>query len=374
MRMDRIERAQALMAEQGFVGLMIMNHDDLRYFFGRDWAQPRAIIPWKGPPAIIAFAAEAPRLRRLYADSEVKIFTHVGEQINDVITQFRQLVMQVGFPPGASGPKVGMQLWFDTPAFLVDLFRKVNPMLALVSSDPIMDELRGVKEPEEIEQLTEAQRIAALGMDRARELLRPGVSAHEIATEVLYVMMTAGSPGTSTPIHVNFGVDTCMIHGRISDQTLTPRELIVIDLTPQFEGYCANLARTFVLGEPDHAQQRLLDVYAEMVEKTRLLMKPGAKTRAFDDLGKKLCEERGFGESHISGISHGIGLRFEETPASTIQRAHRNIPIRENMTLTIGHTILAIPGVGGVRHEDIYRVTPAGGEVLMRYPIDPVVA
>jgi hypothetical protein len=44
------------------------------------------------------------------------------------------------------------------------------------------------------------------------------------------------------------------------------------------------------------------------------------------------------------------------------------------MTVTIGHTILAIPGFDGVRHEDVYRVTPSGGRLLAPYPIDPIVA
>ena len=64
-----------------------------------------------------------------------------------------------------------MQMWFDTPAFLVDLFRRVNPEVELVSSDPVMDPLRMIKEPEELACLAEAQRIAGLGMDRVRELL-----------------------------------------------------------------------------------------------------------------------------------------------------------------------------------------------------------
>ena len=98
-----------------------------------------------------------------------------------------------------------MQQWFDTPAFLVDLFRKVNPGVELVSSDPIMDPLRAVKEPAEIASMTEAQRIAGLGMDRARELLRDGATAHEIATEALHAMMRAGAERTSTPIYVNVG-------------------------------------------------------------------------------------------------------------------------------------------------------------------------
>ena len=69
-----------------------------------------------------------------------------------------------------------MQLWFHTPAFLVDLFRKVNPQVELVSSDPVMDELRMVKEPDELELMKRAQAIAAIGMDRVRELLKPGAT------------------------------------------------------------------------------------------------------------------------------------------------------------------------------------------------------
>ena len=73
--------------------------------------------------------------------------------------------------------------------------------------------------------MTEAQRIAGLGMDRARELLRPGATAHEVATEALHVMMRAGAERTSTPIYVNFGIETCMLHGRLSPRPLERGDL-----------------------------------------------------------------------------------------------------------------------------------------------------
>jgi len=47
------------------------------------------------------------------------------------------------------------------------------------------------------------------------------------------------------------------------------------------------------------------------------------------------------------------------------------VPLRADMTMTIGHTVLAIPGFGGVRHEDVYRITSNGGVILAPYPIDP---
>jgi Xaa-Pro aminopeptidase len=365
------------MVEENMIGLMIMNHDDYIYFFGEARAQPRAIIPAAGPPVFIAFAAEEPELRQELEDETVKVFTHVGEQISNVRQTFLSLFG--GPPPGVSTPsegkpRVGMQMWFHTPAFLVDLFRRVNPQVELVPSDPVMDALRMVKEPEEIELMRRAQAIAAEGMDRARQLLRVGITGHEIATEVLYAMMKAGAEGTSTPIHVNAGTRSCWTHGKVDKKPITEGDLVVIDLTPQLEGYCANLARTYVLGEPTGEQRRLLDTYRQICETTRQALKPGTTVAALDAVGRRICEQNGLAEHHLNGISHGIGLRFEETPASTIIPAHKKTRLREDMTVTIGHTVLAIPGVGGVRLEDVYRVTREGGEVLHPCPMDATIS
>jgi hypothetical protein len=44
------------------------------------------------------------------------------------------------------------------------------------------------------------------------------------------------------------------------------------------------------------------------------------------------------------------------------------------MTLTIGHTILAVPGLGGVRNEDVYLVTSDGADILVDYDVDWIVS
>ncbi|MBI9046659.1 MAG: aminopeptidase P family protein [Anaerolineaceae bacterium] len=370
IRFDRIKKAQELMHEHDLVGIMIMNHDDYRYFFGRDWAQPRAIIPAIGEPVMISFTAEEPEFRQYIDSGEIKTFSHVGKQIKDVSDTFRKIAIAQGNDPDGNKPKVGMQMWFDTPAFLVDLFRTVNPRVELVPSDPVIDALRKVKEPEEIELMKEAQRIATLGMDIIQEMLQPGILTRELAAEAMYTMMKAGAERTSTPIYINTGAFTCMAHGHLSPGPIKEGELIAVNLNPQIEVYCANLARTFVIGKPDKTQQKLYKTYLEMKEETRKNLKPGVKVKDLDAIGKDICNKYGLGENHIEGISHGIGLRFEEIPASTIIRTHRNFILEENMTLTIGHTILAVPGTGGVRFEDVYRVTPDGGDILQPYKID----
>jgi Xaa-Pro dipeptidase len=373
VRLDRIARIQAAMRDQHVIAIVVLNHDDYRYLFGTDRAQPRALIPFQGPPELIAFTGEEPELRAALADGEVRVFGSVGGQIHDVVGRIRELAAVA--PPGwaSSGRfKVGLQMWFHTPAFLVDLFRQVNPVAEVVSSDPIMDPLRTIKDDDEIALMTEAQRIAGIGMDRARELLRPGVTAHEVGTEALYAMMRAGAEATSTPIYVNFGVETCMLHGRLSPAPLERGQLVLIDLTPQIEGYCANLARTFVLGEPDERQATLIAAYREMIGAVREAMRPGVTTSLLDDIAKTVYESHGLAEYHVYGIGHGIGLRFEEPPAPTIIPPHRNMALAEGMTVTIGHPVLAIPGFGGARFEDVYRLGAAGPELLYEYPIEPI--
>ena len=373
IKSKRIQKAQTLMREQGMIGIMIMNRDDYRYFFGEIRVQPRAIIPAFGDPVFICFKAEEDEIRSALGEQQVKVFGHVGEQMVNVSKTFRILAEE--FPEKMSIKsdqplKVGMQMWFGTPAFLVDLFRKLNPQIDLVSSDPVLDELRMVKDEGEIQLLTKAQEIAGLGMDRLRELLEPGRTGQEIATEVLYTMMKSGASGTSTPLHINSGIRSCWIHGDVSEEPIQEGDLVVADLTPMYKGYNANLARTFVVGEPDEKQRLLIDTYQEMISATREALKPGVTVGRLDRIGREICARQGLEEYHLKGISHGIGLRFEETPAPTILPHHSNVKLRENMVMSIGHTILAIPGVGGVRFEDLYRVTPHGGRILSQYPLD----
>jgi len=192
---NRINRAQELMREQGMIGLMIVNHDDYRYFFGDIRVQPRAILPASGPPIFICFSGEEPEIKKAVGDEKIKIFSHVGEQISDVRQTFQSLFN--GPPPEMKHPedglpKVGMQMWFHTPAFLVDMFRNVNKQVDLIPSDPVMDNLRMIKDSDEIELLREAQRIAAVGMDKAHDMINPGISGHQIATEVLFICNDEG--------------------------------------------------------------------------------------------------------------------------------------------------------------------------------------
>ena len=94
VRYERIAHVQERMREQGLIAIVVLNHDDYRYLFGEDRWQPRALIPFQGPPELIAFTGEEPELRAAVADGRVRVFGSVGGQINDIVGRIRELVAE----------------------------------------------------------------------------------------------------------------------------------------------------------------------------------------------------------------------------------------------------------------------------------------
>jgi Xaa-Pro dipeptidase len=361
---ERLRRAQERMRQHHIDAYLILTHDDYRYFFGEDRFQPRAILPAMGPPIVVTFRGEEAEVRAQLGAPDVRIFGSVAQQMKDVVEVMRAL----GGPRG--GPTVGVQMGFFTPAFLLTLFQKLNPQVKVVDIAPVMDALRMVKAPEEIAQIRRAGELAAIGMRAALATLAPGVTERDVAAEAEYAMRKAGSDGTATPVYVNSGVRSGWLHGTASGKRIATGDLVVIDLVPVADGYCANLCRTVVVGPPTNPQQQLFDAFEAARAAARQAMQPGVEMRQIDIAAKGAFDRAGYAEFYVVGISHGIGLSFEETPAPTIKPAEGRVPVREGMVLTIGHTVLSVPGLGGVRFEDTYHVAPQGLVLLTGFPTE----
>ena len=358
----RIQNAQDRMKQQSIDAYLILTHDDYIYFFGEDRYQPRAIIPAMGPPIIVTFAGEEAEVREILGVEDVRIFASVGQQIKDVVQVMR------GMRGNKDKLTVGVQMWFSTPAFLLNMFQKANPIVNVVSIASVMDELRMVKDASEIALMQRAAEIAGIGMETAVKTLRPGITENEVAAEVEYAMRKAGGHGVATPVFVNSGIRSGWLHGTASDKVIQSGDLVVLDLVPRYKGYCANLCRTFVVGTPSAKQAEMFATYKRAQTAGIAALKPGTKMREIDTAAKQVFTETGYGEFYVAGISHSIGLGFEETPAPTIHPGDSGIQICEGMTVTVGHPVLSVPGTGGVRLEDTFHISEGVAKPLTVFP------
>ena len=361
---DRIQQAQARMQEHGIDAYLILTHDDYIYFFGEDRFQPRAIVPAVGTPIVVTFVGEEEEVRRTLGVGDVKVFGTVGQQIRDVVGTMREMAA------GKDSMNVGVQMWFNTPAFLLNLFQRANPQVSVVDIAPVMDDLRMVKDDSEVELIRMASHIARVGMETAAEFLRPGVSENYVCAEIEYAMRKAGGSGVAVPVFVNSGIRSGWLHGNATHKIVEVGDLVVVDLVPRYNGYCANLARTFVLGEPSSKQRDMFDTYQKAQKAAAAALRPGMRNREIDDAAKAVFAEAGYEDLYVYGISHSIGLDFEEKPRPTIHQADAQVQLRAGMTLTVGHSVLSVPGVGGVRIEDTFLLQEEGAERLTLCDLD----
>ncbi|MFQ5761404.1 MAG: M24 family metallopeptidase [Candidatus Bathyarchaeia archaeon] len=357
---DRVRRFQQIMREKKVDGYMILTEPDYMYFMGEYRHQPRAFIPKEGDPFIIAFEGELKDAQSSSWVKQIRTFKSVAEMMRKV----HDLIRELGYEKGT----IAVELFFGTPTFLLERFKKINPQIKIVDSQEIVSPLRMIKSSDELEIMRKTAELAQVGLKRGLDVLREGVTENDVAAEIEYAYRKAGTEGVSIPTFVNSGVRSGWLHGFSTSKVIRKGELVLIDVMPMYGGYRGDLARMAVIGSADARKKQMYETYLKAREAALDIIKPQVGVSALDDAAAQVFKHAGLDEYFVRGIAHGLGLNFEETPASTINPADAMVQLQSGMVLSVGHSVLSIPGVGGVRLEDMVLVKEDGYEFLTRFP------
>jgi Xaa-Pro aminopeptidase len=241
----------------------------------------------------------------------------------------------------------------------------------------IVEALRAIKDHGEIHSVREAVRRAEEAFLDVKPFIRPGRREREIALMLEARLKKRGCNRLPFDIIVASGVNSAMPHAKASDKKLSSGELVVIDWGGEAEGYYSDMTRTFLLrahgsprrykGEVDSFRQE--EIYRTVYKANRRAVSsvsPGCKSKGVDEVARNIIKNAGYGKSFGHGTGHGVGLEVHESPRITWTRSDT---IRENMIFTVEPGIY-VPGLGGVRIEDMVLVKAKGPEVLTRLPRD----
>jgi len=362
---ERIARLQENMAAQGVDAFLAFTGDDYMYFIGEVRRQPRAIIPRQGEPLLLVFASEVEEARRNTGLTNIYPYRGLHEMMLNIIGHFKGL--------GVPRPRVAIRMEFYTPHFLIERFKMANPNVELVNAGPLVSPLRQIKSADEVALIREAARLADLGIATACQVIRPGITEREVAAEVEYVLKKNGADGLGFPMFVNSGARSLWLHGGATRKVIEPGDLIIVDIGPVYYGYHADICRTFSVGQPTAEAQRLYGLYRRMQEAALATARPGIPLHQVEARVEAVLKDEGLQDHYVRGFLHGVGLSFEETPFPTIFPEEVLHPLAAGMTLAVGHPILTLPDVGGVRVEDTIYLTDAGVEVLTAAPRDQII-
>lgn len=235
----------------------------------------------------------------------------------------------------------------------------------LVPTDAAVETLRVTKDAEEIERIGRAQEATDLAFDRVvLGGLREGTAERELALELELAMRRAGADDRGFDPIVAFGENAAEPHHTPSDRALTSGDVVKVDFGARVRGYHSDMTRTVAFGEPDPALREIHDVVAAAQQAGVGAVRSGATLREVDGAARGVIERAGFGERFAHGLGHGVGLEIHEGPF-----LRRDAP--EGSRLEAGAVVtiepgIYVPGLGGVRIEDMVEVTTEGARVVGR--------
>ncbi len=356
-------RAAELMEARGIDAIFLMKPANLVYLTGD--GRPCALgLLTKSLQCVVSVpACDLRSVRAASAATDVRAFRSEEEMFHG----FRDVLKDLGLTEKTIALEKN---FFD--AALYEVFKAhILPKATVVPAGPVLSRLRMLKDPEEVECLQVAGRVADEGMAAAVRAIRAGVREVEVAGEAEYAMRKAGAEGWASATYVASGWRSAMAHGPASPKAIEAGDVVQVHLAPIERGYTVDLCRTIFVGQvpPEAAGAR--DAYLQAQGAGIAVATPGASLMGIDAAMARTLEGRGFGDAFLRPVFHGVGIEHEEAP---IPGGHAVIHGEEKVEQVEAGMVLAIGNCGiyredfGVRAEDTIWISSQGPVSLTRHP------
>lgn len=283
------------------------------------------------------------------------------------------------FPDGLEGSEMRDPRWmpFVTKAvsYLKKQFTERNLQPNPNQLTQILNELRGVKQPEELAVLQKAIDISAVAHAEAMRSAEPNMYEYELEAVLEYVYQKNGAafPGYSSI--VGSGENTTILHYNTNRRKIQNGDLVLVDAAAEYMGYTADITRTFPAnGKFTTEQKAIYELCLKAQNAALAAVKPGATLNQMTVIAHNVIADglielgllknrNEFRRFTLHGVSHHIGLDVHDWGKGTME---------ENMVFTIEPGIYIKPAADidpkwwniGVRIEDDILVMKDGGKLL----------
>jgi Xaa-Pro aminopeptidase len=231
----------------------------------------------------------------------------------------------------------------------------------------LVEELRAVKDEDELASIRRAADIANIAFERfADEGGLVGRTEKELAWRFETFLHEANADGVSFPVLVASGPNAAKPHTIPGERKVERGETVIVDAGCMVDGYCSDCTRTFATGPLPDELQRAYEVCLDAQLAGLEAVKPGASGPGADSAARDRIEAAGFGEAFGHGLGHGVGLLVHEDP---------RLAQESRSTLAVGNVVTVEPGIylsglGGIRIEDLVVVREDRPEILTTFSKD----
>lgn len=242
-------------------------------------------------------------------------------------------------------------------AFLIlQIMDAVN--VKFVNGKPLLEEMRMIKDEEELENLRMAAKITDESYDELLKFIKPGIKEADIARKMNEIFKEKGADEGFTM--VCSGPNSSYPHYNSDQRVIQEKDVIVLDWGCKYNDMCADMSRTVFVGDISEEERQAYEIVLASQEAGEKAAVAGAYIPDVDKAAREVIEKSGYGKYFFTRLGHGIGYSVHESPDI---KASNKRNLEKGMVFSIEPGIY-IAGKFGMRIENIVAVTKDGNEVL----------
>ncbi len=357
---SRVARLRESIARAGGAAMLVTNPKDVGYLTGFLNGDSYMLVPASARvrPIVISDFRFEEELEPVKALADVVIRT------GPILDAVARVVREAGIRAGNLAVQ-GEHLTLVLKAALVEKLGGGGGGAGVMETAGLVSGLRAIKDDAEIELITKAVRIQEKALEEILGTIAPGMSELEVAGRLEAAMKARGSSEVGFQSIIAAGAHGSLPHYRPGPTKLAANKTVLIDWGAVYRGYHSDMTRVVSLGKWPAKIREIYRIVLEAQEASAAALAPGKLTNEIDAVARGIIERAGYGPQFGHGLGHGLGLDGHEEPRLTHMLAPTTLKVGMVVTVEPG---IYLPGIGGVRIEDDYVVTPTGAKRLNTLP------
>lgn len=343
---DRIRKIQKSLKSLNIDALLITSSQDLFYLIGLDISTGSLIV-----------------------DKERAILVVDGRYIETCRKNLR--IEVIAQAPGAlskaleKNERVGFSSDSTSYANFIKLREEINEQRELIPLVKPIEKIRVIKEKKEIDLIKKSCDLCIKGFEFLYTRLEEGITEKALARELELFWISQGADRLAFEPIIAFGENGSMPHYRAANIPLKKGDSILIDIGVVLNHYASDMTRMAFYGTPDPRITEIYEIVKKAQEAAIAACRPGITSQNLYEIAMDVIREAGYAEAFLHSLGHGIGLDVHEFPI--LKKDPSPCLLELGMVLTIEPGIY-LPGVGGVRIEDMVLITKEGHTILTPCP------
>ena len=217
--------------------------------------------------------------------------------------------------------------------------------------------IRQIKSQDEIEKMQKAQDITDAALAGLLKIITPNMTELDVAVELEYAMRKGGADSFAFETIAVSGDASALPHGTPRNVKLK-KGFLTMDFGAKYEGYCADMTRTIVIGKADEDIKKLYNTVLRAQTEALNYLREGADCGEADKIARDIIDaipeyKGAFGHS----LGHSVGLFIHESPRLYSRGFGRKLNVGEILTVEPG---IYLFGKYGCRIEDMVAITKDG--------------